>query len=211
MLLKDLRKAIREGKLIDITGVKLRSWGEDNQLPAVLHISFDVPSVENKPVCDNLDIAEVSLSTKPEYDPCRRFKMGDIVEVRIRDGRIPWGTLTSGSRIHLNSGRRYVVLADENRNDVRIEPIADVTNIAHTNITVDACYLELVIPVEELEPFDIYKSDDNEYVILFEDTRVSTFPFKGDGYPYYYTQEQAKARAEQERDRLNDEWRKKQK
>ena len=89
MLLKDLRKAIREGKLVDITGVKLRSWGTDNQLPAVLHISFDMPSAENKHITDSLDVKEVSLSTKPKYDPYRRFKKGDIVTVRSRDGRIP--------------------------------------------------------------------------------------------------------------------------
>lgn len=213
MLLKDLRKAIQEGKLVDITGVNLRLdniWCIDNQLPSVLNIRFDMPSVENKPVDDNLDITEVSLSTKPKYDPCRRLRKGDIVTVRVRDGRIPWGTLVNGSRIHLNSGRRYIVLRDENRNDVCLEPITGITEIAHTNITVDACYLELVTPVEELEPFNIYKSDDNEYVILFEDTRVSTFPFKGDGYPYYYTQEQAKAAAEDACAQLNAEWRKKQ-
>jgi hypothetical protein len=194
MLIRDLRKAIREGKLVDITGVKLRSWGTDNQLPAVLHISFDTPSAENKPVCDNLDIAEVSLSTKQKYDPCRLLRKGDKVQVKKRDGRC------NGKAGEYLREAFCTVVEDETQNEL--------VRVLHnaTEYRLDPAYLELVTPVEE--PFNIYKSDDNEYVILFEDTRVSTFPFKGDGYPYYYTQEQAKARADQERDRLNDEWRK---
>ena len=201
MLLKDLRKAIREGKLLDITGVKLHSWGTDSQLPAVLHISFDLPSVENKPVCDNLDIAEVSLSTKPKYDPCRRLRKGDIVTVRIRDGRIPWGTLESGSRIHLNSGRRYIVLRDENRNDVCLAPITDITEIAHTNITVNACYLELVTAVEELEPYIVKKYHEFYAVEKRNNLKDRPATYDRDFHPH------AEEAAEAECARLNAEWR----
>lgn len=200
MLLKDLRKAIWEGKLVDITGVKLRSWGADHQLPAVLHIGFDIPSVENKPISDSLDITEVSLSTKPKYDPCRRLRKGDIVTVRVRDGRIPWGTLVSGSRIHLNSGRRYIVLRDENRNEVCLDPITDITEIAHTNITVDACYLELVTPVEELEPYTVVENY-GRTDIMKDDYVITTYT---DSHPH------AKKSAEAECASLNEEWREKQ-
>lgn len=195
MLLKDLRKAIWEGKLVDITGVKLRSWGADHQLPAVLHISFDMPSVENKPISDSLDITEVSLSTKPKYDPCRPFKQGDIVDVRSRDGRIPWGTLTSGSRIKLDEKRRYIVLMDENRNDVCLDPITDITEIAHTNITVDACYLELVTLVEELDRYTVVESYGRTDIMKGDDV-IATYT---DNHPH------AKKSAEAECASLNEE------
>lgn len=207
MLLKDLRKAIWEGKLVDITGVKLRSWGTDHQLPAVLHISFDIPSVENKPISDSLDITEVNLSTKPKYDPCRKLRKGDIVEVRIRDERIPWGTLVSGSRIKLDENRRYVVLMDENRNDVRIEPITNLTEIAHTNITVDACYLELVTPVEELEPYRVETGGYNRWSIKKGDLLHSQYPF---GEHCAFNMNEARAAAEAECKRLNEKYRKEQ-
>ena len=215
MLLKDLRKAIRDGELVDITGVKLRTddvWSTTNQLSSVLHIRFNLPSVENKHVTDSLDVPEVSLSTKPKYDPCRRLREGDIVAVRVRDGRIPWGTLVSGSRIQLNSGRRYIVLRDENRNNVRIEPLTGLTNnISHTDITVDACYLELVTPVEELEPYSVHESEVVDgFDIIREKMCVMTFPYGPKEAGYYRNKLAAKEAAEDERDRLNAKWKREQ-
>jgi hypothetical protein len=141
----------------------------------------------------------------PKYDSCRKFKKGDIVRLREYNGRKPYDYWHKQTIKHFGA-KLDTVLEDEldsgNVDIFQDAPIDELT------VRVNSCHLELVTPVEELGPFDIYKSDDNEYVITFEDSPVSIFPFKGDGYPYYYTQEQAKARAEQERDRLNAEYRK---
>lgn len=206
MLLKDLRKAIWEGKLVDITGVKLRSWGTDNQLQAVLHISFDIPSVENKPVSDNLDIVEVSLSTKPKYDPCREFVPGDKVRMRERDGRhpycmrmrehiVPSGTILT---VAANLGNGLVaVRADGNPNEQ----------------VVGFYFLELVTPADELEPYSVtYSSDASKECGRFEVVRgeqcASIYPYGTHETRYYKKAEHAKAAAEAECARLNAEYRK---
>lgn len=138
--------------------------------------------------------------SSPKYDPCREFKEGDKVRVKrevhgrpVYIGEDAWEPL--------DSSEIWTVVEEKETGWVHLKNGCLSADVWHG-------MLELVTPVEELGPFNIYKSDDNEYVILFEETRVSTFPFKGEGYPYYYTQEQAKARAEQERDRLNAEHRK---
>lgn len=162
---------------------------------------------EGKSLDDNLDVPEVSLSTKPKYDPCRRLREGDIVAVRVRDGRIPWGTLVSGSRIQLNSGRRYIVLRDENRNNVLIEPMPGfMGEISHTDITVDACYLELITPVEETEPYYIEETE-YEYCVAIMRGGRKDFP----ATYHKLMHPHAKEAAEDERDRLNAKWRKEQK
>lgn len=141
----------------------------------------------------------------PKYDPCRPFKRGDIVEVRIRDGRIPWGSLSSGCRIKLDEKRHYVVSTDESRNNVRIDPIIDITEIAHTNITVDVLYLELVTPVEEKERYRVTEDYWNWIVIHDRGKTLATVSkFSKENCP------NAKAAAEAECARLNEEWRKEQ-
>lgn len=204
MLLKDLRKAIWEGKLVDITGVKLRSWGTDHQLPAVLHISFDMPSVENKPVCDNLDIAEVSLSTKPKYDPCRLFRKGDKAKPRIINGRenakIPLGVILT-------------VTGDEDEYGVvPVEYVSPALGLP-TSATVLTVWLELITPVEELEPYFIEESHDGATIVL----TVRCIP-NGEGIAFRYcpgwggnvfhSEEQFRQHAVAECDRLNAEHRK---
>ena len=161
----------------------------------------------------NLPIMTKIPETYHKYDPCRKFRKGDIVAPRIRDGRIPWGTLTSGSQIKLNENKRYIVLMDENRNNVRIDPIMGIMEIAHTKITVDACHLELVTPVEELEPYFIEESHDGATIVL----TVRSIP-NGEGIAFRYcpgwggnvfhSEEQFRQHAEAERDCLNAEHRK---
>ena len=66
-----------------------------------------------------------------------------------------------------------------------------------------ACHLELVTPVEELEPYSVRESD--AFDIVREGKIVMTIPFTEDDY---YTFKQAEAAAEAECARLNEEWRK---
>lgn len=164
MLLKDLQKAIWERNPVDIIGVKLRSWGTDHQLPAVLHISFDMPSVENKPVNDNLDIAEVRLSTKPKYDSCREFRAGDKVRMVMRDGRHPYCTRMCEHIVP--SDTIGTVVKCELNGFVAVEYNNGYKPVVHFS------FLELVTPVEA-EPYfisegagiiELYKSTPNEVV-----------------------------------------------
>ena len=83
MLLKDILKAKKEGEAVDIDvkGVDLRMVSADRQgfiwrsvddkLRVQVRMTFDLPSAEGKSLDGNLDVPEVSLSTKPKYDPCR--------------------------------------------------------------------------------------------------------------------------------------------
>ena len=71
------------------------------------------------------------------------------------------------------------------------------------NRSVPPCFLELITPVEELEPYSVQESD--AFDIVREGKIVMTIPFTEDDY---YTFEQAKAAAEAECDRLNTEYRK---
>lgn len=184
MLIKDLRKAIKDGELVDITGVKLRSWGTDNQLPAVLHINFDVPSVENKTINDILDVTEISLSTKPKYDPNRKFRKGDKVRI------VEWN-----GRKSMRDGMIALVVNNEDNGGMVEVSIDGWKN----GVFYNACKLELVTPVEELEPYTVVESYGRTDVMK-GDYPIATYT---DSHPH------AKEAAEAERDRLNAEWRKK--
>lgn len=202
MLLKDLRKAIWEGKLVDITGVKLRSWGADHQLPAVLHIGFDIPSVENKPISDSLDIKEVSLSTKPKYDPCRKLREGDKVRFQKVNNRF---TPELNATIFVGTLGR-VAFDERESGAVKVYCFDGVLRV------VDANYLELVTPMEELAPYSVHESEvANCFDIVREKMCVMTFPYGPKEAGYYRNKLAAKEAAEAECNRLNAEWRKEQK
>jgi hypothetical protein len=66
--------------------------------------------------------------------------------------------------------------------------------------TVTALYLELVVPVEELEPYSVGESTDYFCVEDKYGTEISCY--------WKDTHPNPKAGAEDERDRLNSEWRK---
>ena len=210
MLLKDLRKAIQEGKLVDITGVNLRLdniWRIDNQLPSVLNIRFDMPSVENKPVDDNLDITEVSLSSKPKYDPCRPYCEGDEVKIVMNKGR---HFDSDAERMYLCKG---IVTSDEVRGDyinVRV-----TFGNSEEDIEIDQAYLELVTPVEELEPFYVSTNIDCSTCTIFRRMGAKKLVYSS----YYFVHgegcsnavlgiTEAKAAAEDACASLNAEWKK---
>lgn len=204
MLLKDLRKAIWEGKLVDITGVKLRTddiWSTTNQLSSVLHIRFNLPSVENKPINDSLDIPELSLSTKPKYDPCREFKEGDKVRVKREvHGRPVY--IGDDAWEPLDPNEIWSVEEDE----VETGWVHIKTSCVHA--TVWHGMLELITPVEELEPYSVVQPENYKCVRIMEGKRIhSSIPFDEDEC-VCLTLEQAKAAAEAERDRLNANYRK---
>lgn len=142
------------------------------------------------------DSQSSTVNSQSKYDPTRLFKEGDIVKRRTVDGRtdpdVAEGidlTVTNGEGIYGN---------------VRVqEPNG-------RSIVTKSVFLELVTPVEELEPFTVvHKQALQHFQINHGKLNYMTFPYglhKSNGW--YHTITTAKAAAEAERDRLNAEYRK---
>lgn len=84
------------------------------------------------------ELMKISHEPEPKYDPCRKFKAGDKVRVVENKGRK-----------QACSGSLATVKQDEDENKVLIT--IDGSGIWW----VDAAYLELVTPVEELERYSV--------------------------------------------------------
>lgn len=137
----------------------------------------------------------------PKYDPNRLFKKGDKVRVVERDGRdyIDYDPYTN-----IQKSEIYTVL--ENENEVIDGGCVDII-IGKGNIEqeIPFYFLELVTPVEELEPYYVRIGGFNDEWHLWridnpnERTLIASF---NKSHPH------AKAAAEAECKRLNDEYRK---
>lgn len=131
------------------------------------------------------------LQPAPKYDPCRKFRKGDKVEYYPRNGRdffdMPWIYDAA------------VVIEDEYRSGTVV--VRFTFNYGEPSVhKVPWYHLQLVTPVEELEPY-IIKEYVDFYAVEKDGAQYSIF-FKGS----YHTK--AKEAAEAERDRLNAEYRK---
>lgn len=130
----------------------------------------------------------VIIKSPPKYDPTRLFKKGDKVRVVEYKGR-----LTGYDK------KIYKVCEDEEESGRYIKLSQD-SCIGH--VTVDAAYLELITPVEELEPYTIelgVMGKGTDYRIKKDNVIICA---------YSYVHPNAKAAAEAECDRLNAEYRK---
>lgn len=125
--------------------------------------------------------------TAPKYDPCRLLREGDKVQVIARNGRC-WGKTGEYLR-----GAYCFVLEDEERNAM--------VKVRHNSseYVIDPAYLELVTPVEELEPYFIEESS-NGYRLMKHNGKLLA--------NYWETHPYAKVAAEAECARLNEDWRK---
>ena len=196
MNLKEIHDAAMNGRTFRFTG-KIEQFSFEN---GKLKIDWVFPDA-GKPFNSNHDFAYIELA--PKYDPCRKLKKGDRVEVVKNKGRIgstetPVGTLATVTEDEEEAEWIYIQAEGSNKID-----------------TIDPAYLELVTPVEELEPYSVaYWVDTSEECGRFEVVRgeqcVSIYPYGHHETRYYKKAEQAKAAAEAERDRLNAEWRKEQ-
>ena len=158
-------------------------------------IIFETPTGDHIPL-RNSDIECVSpangtknTETTPKYDPCRLFREGDKVLFRKVNNRFTYEldkTLFVGTL-----GR--VAFDERESGAVKVHCFDGVLRV------VDANYLELVTPVEELEPWEIDEDDPLFWGITKAGGKAPVMLPKA-----YYTREQAEA----ERDRLNAEWRK---
>jgi hypothetical protein len=123
----------------------------------------------------------------PKYDPCRLFKKGDRVRVVEYKGRI---------KPYLKDVLGKVYTLDAGENDIHIAYIkADGIDL------LDVCHLELVSPVEELDPYEVTESPDY-FAVAHRCTGDEPATFWKEYHP------NPAAAAEAECKRLNDEHRK---
>ncbi len=138
-----------------------------------------------------------SVPTQPKYDPCRLFRYGDKVTPRLVNGR-DFNSLAEEYR-----GKILTVTRDEEKYDnVFVEYGGD-------EFTIDPAYLQLVTPVEELEPYSVHESEVIQgFDIVRDKLCVMTFPFGEKENGWYYNRLAAKVAADAECARLNAEHRK---
>lgn len=148
-----------------------------------------------------------NTESSPKHDPCRLFKKGDIVRLREYNGRKPYDYWHKQTIEHFGA-KLDTVLEDEldsgNVDIFQDAPIDELT------VRVHSCHLELVTPVEELEPYRVVWPENYQCVRIMKGKRIhSSIPFREEEC-VYLTLEEALAAAEAERDRLNEEYRKEQ-
>lgn len=135
-----------------------------------------------------------NTETAPKYDPCRKFREGDIVEPCQVKGR--WfGTAWKDRR-----GIRFTVTKDEDEEGVMW--VQDPDSLHSKDV--EAVFFQLVVPVEELEPYFV-AYDDKFYHVHKKGEAAALAVYYEAKHPH------AKEAAEAERDRLNAEHRKERK
>lgn len=141
------------------------------------------------PNCVSLpsDSQSSTVNSQPKHDPCRLFRKGDKVRVVEWNGRNYSG---------VENGKCGTVIRNEAWMTIAVNFSGD------RDWEIEPCYLELVTPVEELEPYEVTERSDY-YGVDKDDLEVEAAIFWKKAHPH------AKAAAEAECARLNAEWRKK--
>lgn len=159
-----------------------------------------IPTGYEQPI-NLLKMTEIP-ETYPKHDPCRKFRKGDKVRVVRWNGR-------DIARV----GQIGYVVADEYNS--RVELAIDGWT---KDVFYPACHLELVTPVEELEPYYVSTNIDCSTCTIFK--RVGEKKFVHSAYYFVNGRgcsnailgiNEANAAAEAECARLNAEYRKEQK
>lgn len=185
MITKEQIKNLKHGDPVIVHGTFEGATGDGD-------IRVKIPMIFYSNVASNyikyVPSSEVSID-ESAYDHARLFRKGDKVRV------VEW----NGRKDHLY-GMEAIVLSDEYGCLVDIEcKIKDVK----AELTYPACLLELIIPVEELKPYEVTESSDY-YGVDKDDLEVEAAIFWKKSHP------NAKAAAEAECNRLNAEYRKEQ-
>lgn len=167
--------------LFDDNGQK---YAEDLSKAMRNHIKSMNPDTEN---------GTKNTENAPKYDPNRIFRKGDKVSPCAWQDRVP--TARMGACCIIPKPGTYEVLTDELHEMVSLRYGEDT-------IKMHICFLELVTPVEELEPYIVVDAHTHWDVA---DKNMKTVAMYSKG-----THPNAKAAAEAERDRLNAEHRKEQ-
>lgn len=147
---------------------------------------------------------EKNTDPSPKYAPCRLLRKGDKVQVKKRNGRC------NGKDGEYLREAFCEVAEDEEPNEL--------VRVYHNSseYKLDPAYLELVTPVEELDPYYIYESKEEESFDIMK--RVGKLNLTRNCIYYKsetndhaeLTREEAQAAAEAECKRLNAEYRKEQ-
>lgn len=133
----------------------------------------------------------------PKHDPCRLFKKGDIVRVVKYKGR-PFSKFWEP---YIGSEMQIV----DNETDCENPSIKTPKGWQSIN----AAYLELITPVEEIVPYSVRHNDAHAAYSIYGPYGLSAANyFYGDRYPY--SKHSAEAAAYAECDRLNAAYRKEQ-
>ena len=161
---------------------------------------------QNDYVALSLENGTKNTETTPKYDLCRKFRKGDIVRLREYNGRKPYDFWYK-QVIKNYEAELDTVLEDEldsgNVDIFQDAPIDELTARVHS------CHLELVTPVEELEPYSVHESEVIQgFDIVRDKLCVMTFPFGEKENGWYYNRIAALVTAEDECARLNAEYRK---
>lgn len=184
---REVKKDAMHFDTIDENGKLLLDWSFalcDSEYNSIL--TADDLQQEGKPTHN-----EEAEENKPKYDPCRLFRKGDKVRVVEWHGRKPEA-----------EDKLYTVHQDERPGCTMV----DIgPNDAGGSSFYTACFLELVMPVEERVSFRVGDFPVNgEWSVWknsFRKTEIVS-SYKIDTHP------NAKAAAEAECARLNEEWRK---
>lgn len=102
-----------------------------------------------------------NTENKPKYDPCRKFRKGDKVRAVKYKGR-------KGTDCSYFTGKIYTVLQEERSNGLL--KLTDNVYVYY----IDPAYVELVTPVEELEPYKCGEGIDAQ-LIFFQDEHFAEF------------------------------------
>jgi hypothetical protein len=144
----------------------------------------------------NIPIEDIVIPSSPKHDPCRPFRKGDKVKLTKWNGRICEKFFRAG----IHCGENLTVVRDE-------DCFLNVTVRTRHGIekAILSPFLELVTPVEELEPYYI---EETEYefcvTIMVGERKDSPAIYHKRMHPH------AKEAAEAECERLNAEYRKEQ-
>ena len=141
------------------------------------------------------------MPEKPKYDPCRLFKKGDKVRVVEWNGRSYWDRdhsteLTTGCICEVNEDEKSAQeegwVSVDYQEQIRYVP---------------PCFLELITPVEEIEPYYIEQSTSKNYWEVWKkDSKKGRLLIA----MFHKNHPHSKETAEAECDRLNAEYRKEQ-
>lgn len=129
--------------------------------------------------------------SETEYDPCRKFKKGDLVKKRYVYGR---------SCDAIGSLGIYTVVEDEDANGGNVVVQCDTA----TRYKVKAVFLQLVTAVEDRPVYSVQESEVQRcFDIIRDELCVMSFPFGSKECGWYYNKTAAKEAAECECNRLN--------
>lgn len=158
-----------------------------------------------------------AFSALPKYDPCRPFRKGDKVRLCEYNGRAPF----DNENFEQEEAGQLCIIAEnedyENAYSLHVWKLEDMEREPDDGerpwFAFPLMFMELITPVEELEPYSItYWMDTSEECGRFEVVRgeqcVSIYPYGTHETRYYKKAEHAKAAAEAECARLNAEYRK---